>query len=54
MRETRPDWLPVARWEMYRILRRKDFLVSIVITPVILYASTHLVALRSPPKRKLK
>lgn len=30
-----PAWVPVARWEMFRILRRADFIVSVLITPLL-------------------
>jgi ABC-2 type transport system permease protein len=26
----RPDWLPVARWEILRVVKRKDFLFSVL------------------------
>ena len=42
MPERRPDWLPVARWELYRIMRRKDFIISIFITPVLVFTITFL------------
>ncbi|MEQ1834075.1 MAG: ABC transporter permease [Candidatus Eisenbacteria bacterium] len=34
-RERRPDWWPVARWELLRIVRRPDFILSVVLTPLI-------------------
>lgn len=34
-RERRPDWWPVARWELLRIVRRPDFALSVVLTPVL-------------------
>lgn len=45
MPERRPDWVPVARWEMYRILRRKDFILSILITPLLVFAFGFLMTL---------
>lgn len=42
MTDRRPDWLPVARWETYRMLRRKDFIISIVMSPLIVLAVTLL------------
>jgi ABC-2 type transport system permease protein len=45
MPERRPDWVPVARWELFRILRRKDFIVSILITPVLVFAFSFLTSL---------
>jgi ABC-2 type transport system permease protein len=33
--ERRPDWLPVARWELWRIVRRADFILSVLFTPVL-------------------
>lgn len=35
MSERRNEWMPVAIWELNRMLRRKDFLVSVLLTPVI-------------------
>jgi ABC-2 type transport system permease protein len=35
MRERRPDWLPVARWELVRTVRRPDFILSVLLTPVV-------------------
>ncbi|HET9326970.1 MAG TPA: ABC transporter permease [Candidatus Eisenbacteria bacterium] len=37
MPERRPDWLPVARWELFRIMRRKDFIISILTTPLLVF-----------------
>ena len=34
-RERRPDWWPVARWELLRIVRRPDFMLSVVLTPLL-------------------
>jgi ABC-2 type transport system permease protein len=42
MAERRPDWLPVARWELYRILRRKDFVISILATPLLMFLVSFL------------
>jgi ABC-2 type transport system permease protein len=33
--DRRPEWWPVARWELLRILRRPDFVLSVVFTPVL-------------------
>lgn len=38
MRDGTPAWVPVARWETYRMLRRKDFIISIVMSPLIVLA----------------
>lgn len=43
MSERRHEWMPVAIWELNRMLRRKDFLVSVLLTPVIAL-STGLIA----------
>jgi ABC-2 type transport system permease protein len=32
---SRPDWVPVATWELTRTLKRKDFLFSVLIMPFI-------------------
>jgi ABC-2 type transport system permease protein len=37
MPESRPDWLPVARWEFVRIVRRADFILSVLLTPAFLF-----------------
>ncbi len=34
-----PAWWPIARWEFLKILRRKDFYVSLLLTPVFLVGS---------------
>ena len=42
-RDRRPEWWPVARWELSRILRRADFVLSVVLTPIIVIGSGMLV-----------
>lgn len=42
MHDRRPEWLPVARWEVYRMARRKDFILSILVSPLIVLAVTLL------------
>lgn len=38
MPERRPaGWLTVARWELKRVLRRGDFIVSILLTPILIF-----------------
>ncbi len=37
MPESHPDWFPVARWEFGRIVRRPDFILSVLLTPAILF-----------------
>jgi ABC-2 type transport system permease protein len=32
------DWLTVARWEVFRLLRRKDFIISTLLIPVLVTA----------------
>jgi ABC-2 type transport system permease protein len=45
-------WVPVARWELFRILRRADFVVSILITPLLALGSGWLgQAMRGSPAR---
>ena len=34
-RSTRPEWWPVARFEFLRVVRRGDFLVSLVLMPLL-------------------
>jgi ABC-2 type transport system permease protein len=36
-RARRPEWLPVARWELLRIVRRPDFILSVLLTPVLAF-----------------
>lgn len=38
----RPGWLIVARWELSRILRRKDFILSVLLTPLLLFGTSFL------------
>ena len=33
-----PEWLPVFRWELKRVLRRGDFIVSVLLTPLLALA----------------
>lgn len=41
MPERRPaGWLTVARWELKRVLRRGDFIVSILLTPILIFVVT--------------
>lgn len=48
MPERRPDWLPVARWEVYRILRRKDFIISVLSTPALMFVIGFLMTAFEP------
>lgn len=34
-----PDWWPIARWEFLKVLRRKDFYISLLLTPLFLVGS---------------
>ncbi len=38
-------WWPVARWELLRMLRRRDFVFSLALTPLLAIASMALVAM---------
>ena len=40
---SRPDWLPVARWECRRTLLRKDFLFSVLFLPFLMIGAGLLV-----------
>jgi ABC-2 type transport system permease protein len=35
MAERRFEWLPVVRWELARVLRRGDFIASVLLTPLL-------------------
>ncbi len=35
MAERRLQWLPVVRWELARVLRRGDFIASVLLTPLL-------------------
>lgn len=35
MPERRFEWLPVVRWELARVLRRGDFIASVLLTPLL-------------------
>jgi ABC-2 type transport system permease protein len=48
MAERRPDWLPVVRWELYRMLRRKDFILSVLLTPALAFGIGFLMTAFSP------
>ena len=37
-----PEWLPVFRWELRRTLRRGDFIVSVLLTPLLAFAFSFL------------
>jgi ABC-2 type transport system permease protein len=39
----RPDWLPVARWEFGRLVRRVDFVISVLLMPTLLIGGSMLV-----------
>lgn len=41
---SRPEWLPVARWEAERTLKRADFILSILLLPVIIGGSMGVAA----------
>lgn len=59
----RPEWLPVARWEILRMVRRADFVISVLMVPLLMVgggfllrmlkarsdAERHTVALVAPP-----
>jgi ABC-2 type transport system permease protein len=45
MPERRPDWLPVARWEIHRLVRRPDFIISVAITPILVFGFGFLMSL---------
>ncbi len=48
----RSAWVPVARWELFRILRRADFVVSVLLTPLITLGAIWLGgALRGGPAK---
>ncbi len=52
MPEPRFAWVPVARWELYRVLRRADFIASVLLTPLIALGSIWLGgALRGAPAK---
>lgn len=40
-----PDWWPIARWEFLKILKRKDFYISLLLTPVFLVGGGAVAAL---------
>ncbi|MGH6959002.1 MAG: ABC transporter permease, partial [Dongiaceae bacterium] len=40
---SRPDWLPVARWECRRTLLRKDFLFSVLLLPFLMIGAGFLI-----------
>ena len=40
MSDTRRAWWTVARWELRRTLRRADFVVSVLFTPVLIFGVT--------------
>jgi ABC-2 type transport system permease protein len=39
----RPDWVPVARWEFLRILKRADFIIAVLLTPAMIFAVSFMV-----------
>ena len=42
-RDRHPEWWPVARWELLRVLKRPDFVISVVLTPVLVIGLSMLV-----------
>lgn len=48
MRERGPEWLPVARWELKRIVRRPDFILSVVLTPALAFGMSFLMNALNP------
>lgn len=46
MAERRPDWIPVTRWETLRIVKRMDFVLSILLTPALLFGVSLLMSAR--------
>ncbi len=39
MPERRDEWVPVAVWEVLRMVRRKDFVISVLLVPLLLIGS---------------
>lgn len=45
MPEPRHGWVPVMRWELSRILKRADFIVSVLLTPALLFGVSFIMSL---------
>jgi ABC-2 type transport system permease protein len=53
MPELRHAWLPVARWEMSRNMRRADFILSVLLTPALLFGMSTFMAMNREGPREV-